>query len=39
MNVWGSLMSEFRERESYKVICILLVEDRQGGLVKFVIWF
>ena len=32
-------MSEFRERESFKVICIRLVEDRQGGLANFVIWF
>ena len=39
MNVWGSLMSEFREREICKVISFLLGEDRQGGLVNFVIWF
>ena len=32
-------MSEFRERESCKVICIRLVVDRQGGLANFVIWF
>ena len=30
-------MSEFRKRESCKVICIRLVEDREGGLANFVI--
>ncbi len=30
---------ELRECESWKVICVRLVEDRQGGLANFVIWF
>ena len=30
---------ELRERERWKVICVRLVEDRQGGLANFVIWF
>ena len=27
------------ERDSWKVICVRLVEDRQGGLANFVICF
>ena len=27
------------ERENWKLICVRLVEDRQGGLANFVIWF